>query len=42
MLQNIVKSIQNGDLMQRIRSATKPEEIVSIVRTMLPDDTEAA
>ncbi|MGK2351255.1 PTS sugar transporter subunit IIA [Cutibacterium sp. V947] len=42
MLQNIVKSIQDGDLMKTIRSATEPEEIVSLVRAMIPSDAEAA
>ena len=36
MLQNIVKSIQDDNLMQTIRSATKPEEVVSIVRPLIP------
>ena len=40
MLQNIVKSIQDDNLMQTIRSATKPEEVVSIVRPLIPADTE--
>ena len=40
MLQNIVKSIQDDNLMQTIRNATKPEEVVSIVRPMIPADTE--
>lgn len=42
MLQNIVKSIQDGDLMKTIRNAAEPEEIVSLVRAMIPSDTEAA
>lgn len=42
MLQNIVKSIQDGDVMKTIRNAAEPEEIVSLVRAMIPPDTEAA
>lgn len=42
MLQNIVKSIQDGDLMKTIRNAAEPEEIVSLVRATIPSDTETA